>query len=223
MDRVLGDRRTVLALLGPALIVYTAVMLVPVLVSLGYTFFSGNAISGFTFTGLDNIKMLWQDQAVRDALVFTLKYAVVITVGQVALGYGLSLLYVFVLRKASALVRTLLFFPVVLPTVAVALLFQNLFQIAPQNGLVNSALNTIGVESIDWFGSSGMAFLVIVLMDLWRSAGFYGVLLYTGMVDVPEDLMEAAKLDGASTWSLIRHLVFPLTLPVLLSSTPSSR
>src|SRR5699024_2225475 len=119
MKQVLGDKRAILTLVGPALIVYTVVMLVPVMWSLGYTFFDGNAITGFRFTGLDSFTRLWDDTKVHDAFVFTLKYAAVVTVGQVLIGYGLALLYVFVLRRYSATVRTLLFFPIVLPTVAV--------------------------------------------------------------------------------------------------------
>ena len=218
MNRVLGDWRAVTILLGPAFLVYTVIMLVPILWSLGYTVFEGNPITGFTFVGLDNLAALFSDPKVGDALLFTLKYAIVLTIGQVAFGYALSLAYVFWLRKASGLIRTLVFFPVVLPTVAVALLFQKLFEYAPQNGLVNSALNVFGIPSVDWFATAGSAFWVIIIMDIWRSAGFYAVLLYAGLVDIPEELFESARIDGASGWRLVRHIVIPLSLPVLLSS-----
>lgn len=218
MKQVLGDKRAILTLVGPALIVYTVVMLVPVMWSLGYTFFDGNAITDFRFTGLDNFTRLWEDTKVHDAFVFTLKYAAVVTVGQVLIGYGLALLYVFVLRRYSATVRTLLFFPIVLPTVAVGLLFQQLFSIAPQTGPVNSFLNMLGFASIDWFGDGGSAFVVIAVMDIWRSMGFYGVLLYAGLVDIPEDVLEAARTDGAGPLRLVRHVVLPLSWPVLVSA-----
>lgn len=218
MKSVLGDRRAVLVFIGPALLIYSAIMLVPVLWSMGYTFFSGSVITGFTFTGLDNFTRLFSDPKVAEALVFTLKYAVILTVGQVAVGYGLALIYVFWLKKASSLVRTLVFFPVVLPTVAVSLLFQKMFEVAPQNGLVNEVLKFFGAPSVDWFGSAGTAFLVIVIMDIWRSMGFYAILLYAGLLDIPEDVLESARLDGASGWSLIKGIILPLSLPVLLSS-----
>nr|WP_236779037.1 sugar ABC transporter permease [Agromyces seonyuensis] len=204
--------------MGPALLVYTLVMLVPIFWSLGYTVFEGNPIIGFTYVGWDNIAALFTDPKVADALVFTIKYAVVLTIGQVLVGYLLSLLYVFWLKKASGLIRTLVFFPVVLPTVAVALLFQALFAIAPQIGPVNSLLNLVGIDSIDWFASGATAFWVIVIMDIWRSMGFYAVLLYAGLVDIPEELFESARIDGASGWRLVRHIVIPLSLPVLFSS-----
>jgi len=218
MRSVLGDRRAVAILIGPALAVYTLVMLVPMLWSLGYTFFTGNVIEGFSFDGLGNFGKLGHDSQVLAGLLFTVKYAVVVTVSQVLCGYLLALLYVFVLRRASAFLRTLVFFPVILPTVAVALLFQKLFAIAPQNGLANIALEALGVHHGDWFASGAGSFLVIAVMDLWRSMGFYGLLLYAGVLDIPDEMLESARMDGATGWRLIRHIVLPLSLPVIVSS-----
>jgi raffinose/stachyose/melibiose transport system permease protein len=218
MDKVLGDKRAILILLGPALAVYTLVMLVPVAWSLCYSFFGGNAINGFHFVGWANFLRLFSDPAVRQALLFTIKYAVIVTIGQVLIGYLMSILYVFALRKGSTVIRTLAFFPVVLPTVAVALMFQQMFAIAPHDGIVNDFLHIFGLQSVDWFGDAGHAFVVIAIMDIWRAMGFYGVLLYAGLLDIPEDILESARLDGASTWKLIHHIVLPLSLPVLLSS-----
>lgn len=218
MHRYLGDRRAIMVLVGPALLVYTAVMLVPILWSAGYSLSSGNAITGIHFTGTANISKLFTDPDVRSALWFTLRYAVVLTIGQVAVGYLLALLYVFVLKRASGIVRTLVFFPIVLPTVAVALMFQQLFEVAPATGPVNSFLNLIGISSVDWFATPGHAFWVIVIMDIWRSMGFYAVLLYAGLVDIPDEIIESARMDGAQRWRLVRHIVLPLSFPVLLSS-----
>ncbi|MEV5013532.1 carbohydrate ABC transporter permease [Streptomyces sp. NPDC053780] len=218
MHRVLGDRRAIAILLGPALLVYSLIMLVPMVWSLGYSFTKGNTINGFTGNGVANFTRLLDDPAVHDALRFTLKYAVVVTAGQVLAGYLLALLYVFFLKRASALVRTLVFFPVVLPTVAVGLLFQKFFQVAPQTGPVNSLLNAVGIDSIDFFGSAGSAFWVLIAMDIWRSMGFYAVLLFAGLVDIPDEVLESARLDGATGLRLVRHIVLPLSLPVLMSS-----
>ncbi|AQX79049.1 ABC transporter permease [Plantibacter flavus] len=218
MKHVLGDKRAIAILLGPALLVYTLVMLVPVIWSLGYTVFEGNAITGFTFVGVDNFVRAAGDPKVWDAVLFTVKYALVVTIGQVFIGYLMSLLYVFVLKRSSGIIRTLVFFPVVLPTVAVALLFQKMFEVAPSTGVVNTVITSFGGDSVDWFGSGANAFLVIAIMDIWRSIGFYGVLLYAGIVEIPEDTLESARLDGATGWSLVRHIVIPLSLPVLLSA-----
>lgn len=218
MHRVLGDRRAVLVLLGPALLVYSLIMLVPIVWSLFYTVQDGNPISGFEFVGFDNFVRFVQDPAAWDAVLFTLRYALVLTVLQVGVGYLLSLMYVFWLRRGSGIIRTIVFFPVVLPTVAVALLFQKVFEAAPTTGPVNAVLNVLGFPSADWFGDPALAFWVIILMDLWRSMGFYAVLLYAGLVDIPDELLESARIDGAAGWKLIWRIVLPLSMPVLLSS-----
>jgi raffinose/stachyose/melibiose transport system permease protein len=218
MDRVLGDKRAITLLVGPALVIYTLVMLVPIFWSLGYTFFQGSAILGFHYSGLANVKKLFSDPDLRSALWFTIRYGAVLTLGQVLAGYLLALLYVFVLRHASSLIRTLVFFPVVLPTVAVGLMFQRLFQIAPQTGPVNQFLGLIGIAPIDWFSSGSRAFIVLIIMDIWRSMGFYAVLLYAGLIDIPDDILESARIDGAAGWRLVRRIVLPLSFPVLLSS-----
>jgi raffinose/stachyose/melibiose transport system permease protein len=218
VNTVLGDRRAIVTLVGPALLVYTLVTLVPIVWSVGYTVTEGNVIRGFTFAGTDNFATFFTDPAAGAAVRFTVVYAVVVTVLQVLLGYLLALLYVFFLRRASTFVRTIVFFPVVLPTVAVALLFQRMVQVTPVAGPVNATLQFFGVPATDLLGQSGTAFCVLVAMDVWRSMGFYAVLLYAGLVDIPDDILEAARLDGAGGWSLVRTIVLPLSLPVLLSS-----
>jgi len=218
MKDVLGNKRAILLLVGPALLLYTLITIVPIVWSIVYTFFSGGLIGGMTFSGLSNFVKFFTDPNALSALWFTLRYAIIITVGQVLLGYLLSLLYVFFLRRASSFIRTVVFFPVVLPTVAVALLFQQIFQLAPTTGPVNSLIEALGGHGTDFLGSTSGAFWVLIIMDLWRSMGFYAVLLYAGLVDIPEDILESARLDGAGGWSLVRRIVLPLSLPVLLSS-----
>jgi len=217
VKNVLGDKRAILILLGPALLFYTLVKIVPVLWSFGLSFTQGD-LRGFEFVGFDNFVTLINDPNTPTVLWFTFKYAILATVCQVTVGYFLALFYVFVLRKSSTLIRTLVFFPVVLPTVAVGLMFRRFFEVAPQNGPVNDILNLFGIDAVDWFAQPGTAFAVIIIMDLWRSIGFYAVLLYAGLLDVPEELLESARLDGATGLKLVRHIVVPLSLPVLLSS-----
>jgi raffinose/stachyose/melibiose transport system permease protein len=218
MRQVLGDKKAIAILLAPALLVYTLVMLVPIFWSVGYTTVDGNVVKGFTFVGVDNFVKFFHDDAAWDAVWFTVRYAVVLTVGQVTLGYGLALLYAFWLKRASGIIRTIVFFPVVLPTVAVALLFQRIFEVAPATGPVTSVIEHLGGDPVDWFGVPSTSFWVIILMDLWRSMGFYAVLLYAGLVEIPNDILESARLDGARSVRLVRSIVLPLSAPVLLSS-----
>lgn len=220
MKTFLRDWKATLVLVGPALLVYSLVVLIPIAWSLGYTLFEGNVLAGFQFVGLHNFVQLFSDQQFWQALLFTVKYAISVTIGQVGIGLLLALLYFFALRKASGLIRTLVFFPVVLPTVAVAQLFSKLVEISPQYGLVNSLLASARLDSWiqPWLGQGGTAFWVIILMDIWRSMGFYAVLLFAGLADLPGDQIEAARIDGASGWRLVHSVVLPQLQPILFSA-----
>src|SRR5579864_6426386 len=107
MSQVLGDRRAIAILLGPALLMYSLIMVIPVFWSFGFSLFRGNLIEGFTFIGLANFVRLFQDEQVGSAVRFTLLYTLVISTGQIVLGYSLALLYTFVLRRSSNVIRTL--------------------------------------------------------------------------------------------------------------------
>jgi raffinose/stachyose/melibiose transport system permease protein len=220
MQGTLRDRRAVLVFVGPAVLLYTLILIIPIIWSLGYTLVSGSVITGFKYVGLGNFFQLWQDQKFLNALWFGTKYALVVSSGQVILGLLLALLYSFSLRKTSVLVRTIMFLPVVLPTVAVGQMFSKLFAIAPQYGLVNSLLQAMGQENLvrAWLGEPGSAFWIIAAMDIWKAMGFYAVLLYAGLVEIPEEILEAARLDGAQGWNLARFVVIPLIVPIVISS-----
>jgi multiple sugar transport system permease protein/raffinose/stachyose/melibiose transport system permease protein len=193
-------------------------MVVPAVWSFFLAFMDGNPILGFHFVGIENIHHLFVDPQFRESLLFTLKYVVVITIGQILLGYNLALLYVFVLRKSSTFVRTMVFFPVVVPTVAISLLFNKLFAVAPSDGPVNALIQAFGGPAVDWFASGSNAFIVIVVMDLWRTMGFYAILLFAGLIEIPEEIIDSARMDGARGWRLVRHIVIPMSLPVLLAT-----
>lgn len=218
MKNVLGDRKLVLLLVGPALLVYSAITLLPIAWSIVLSFFGGGLISGFEFNGIDNYVTFFSDPKAGEAVWFTIRYAIAVTAGQIVTGYALALVYIFYLRRASAFVRTIFFFPVLLPTVAVALLFQQMFQLAPTTGPVNALVQALGGTGADFLGNPTGAFWVIILMDVWRGMGFFAVILYAGLLDIPDDILEAARIDGAGTWGLIRRIVLPLSLPILLSS-----
>jgi len=85
---------------------------------------------------------------------------------------------------------------------------------------VNSLLHVAHLDAWiqPWLGQGGSAFWVIAIMDIWRSMGFYGVLLFAGLVDIPSDILEGARVDGASGLRLVRYIVLPLLTPILFSS-----
>jgi multiple sugar transport system permease protein/raffinose/stachyose/melibiose transport system permease protein len=218
MNSIFGDRKTIFILLAPALLLYTLLKVVPVGWSLGLSFFEGNSLRGFDWVGLQNFTTFFTDPAALQSMWVSVFFAIVATALQVALGYALALLYVFVLRKGSNLVRTLVFFPTVLPTVAVAMLFRSFVAVGDNQGPINDIINFFGGESVEVLASTVGTMTTAIAMTLWSSMGFYAVLLYAGLLDIPEEVIESARLDGANGFKLVRHIVVPLSLPILLSS-----
>ncbi|AQX15653.1 ABC transporter permease [Tessaracoccus lapidicaptus] len=218
MNSIFGDRKTIFILLGPALLLYTGLKIVPVLWSFGLSFFEGNTLRGFEFVGWDNFAAFFADPAAIQSVKVSVGFAVVATIGQVTLGYLLALLYVFGLRRGSSLVRTIVFFPAILPTVAIALLFKSFVAVGQNQGPVNDIINFFGGESVEVLASTSGTMITAIAMTLWTSMGFYAILLYAGLLDIPDEVLESARIDGANGWQLVRYIVLPLSLPILMSS-----
>lgn len=220
MDRVLRNKQAIAVFLAPAALLYTFVLLIPMVWSIGYSFLKGSPIVGFQFAGLDNFRQLISDGDFQFSFWFGIRYAFFVTIGQVGLGLVLGLFYFLVLKQSSALVRTIVFIPMILPTVAVSQMFVKLFEITPQYGLINALLAAVGLGNLvePWLGDPNSAFWVIVIMDVWKHIGFYAILLYAGLVDISSEVIEAARIDGARRLRLVRLIILPMLVPVLAAS-----
>lgn len=220
MHKVLTDWRAILVFLFPAVLIYTIVLLVPIVWSTVYSFYHGMVGINLSFNGWKNYEKMFSDSKFIYSFWLTIKYMLVVTPGQIVAGFLLSLLLVFYVRKFSVLMRTIIFFPVILPTVAVSQLFVKIFEIAPQYGLVNSILQYINLDFLvqAWLGQSSTAFWIICITDIWKAMGFYAIVLYAGVVSIPEETLDAARIDGAHGWRLVQSIVMPLLRPILVSS-----
>ena len=208
MKHVLGNKKAISLFVVPALVLYSIIVMLPVLWSFYYSFFNGSPGLKWEFCGVDNYLRLFKDNNFRNALSVNARYILVTVIGQVGLGLLLSLMFRFWLRRAKTLVRTLVFFPVVLPTVAVGQLFAKIYEIQPNHGLLNSFLDSIGLSKFvqPWIGQSSTALWCLCIMDIWVAMGFYSVIFYGALLDIPEDIIEAARIDGAGSFSLFRTM-----------------
>jgi ABC-type sugar transport system permease subunit len=97
--------------------------------------------------------------------------------------------------------------PWVLPTVVMVTIFN--FMIQPDFGLVNNLLGTLGLPTRYWFGDPQAAFPLVVLMHVWQNVPFFAIALMAGMMSIPDELYEAARIDGAGRWGRFRHVTLP--------------
>ncbi len=219
MDKLLRDKKAILFFVLPAFCVYLFAVLVPIAWSVYYSLFSGVPGVNFKFVGLSNYLKMWSDRYFLGSLAMNLKYVAVVVAGQVGFGLLLSLLFMFGIRKYKTIVRTLVFFPVVLPVMAVGQLFSKMFEITPQNGLVNSLLEFAGLPGLvqPWLGQPGTALAVLCLMDVWTAMGFYAIIFYAALMNIPNELIEAAYIDGANGVKMVRRIILPLLKPITIT------
>jgi raffinose/stachyose/melibiose transport system permease protein len=194
--------------------------MVPVVWSMYYSFYNGSPGLNWEFVGLDNYAKLLKDKNFLNALTVNFKYIAVVMVGQVGFGLLLALMFRFWLKRCKTIVRTLVFFPVVLPTVAVGQLFAKIYEIQPNYGLLNSILSNLGLDNLvqAWIGQSSTALWCLCVMDIWVAMGFYSVIFYGALLDIPNDIIEAARIDGSGSWNLFKHILVPLLRPMIIVS-----
>lgn len=219
MKEVLSNKKAIFLFVAPGAVLYTVFVVLPVIWSVYYTFFSGMPGIKWEFCGFDNYLRLLKDKNFQKALIVNLKYIGLVTVGQVGLGLLIALMFKYWLKHFSALVRTIVFFPVVLPTVAVGQLFVKIYEIQPHYGLLNSLLKSLGLQKLvqPWIGQASTALGSLAVMDIWVAVGFYAIIFYGAILDISEDVVEAARIDGCRAFQLFGSILAPLLRPMIIT------
>lgn len=166
------------------------------------------------FVGLGNYVGLLQNPLFWKSLGNTLYFVVVGVPLSVAMSLGAALLLHSKAGRLKPFFRTAYFAPVVTTVVAVAVIWRYLFH--TKYGLVNWGLSALGIDAIDWLGDPRWAMPTIILFAVWKNFGYNMIIFLAGLQSIPEDLYEAARIDGANTWKQFRHVTLPMLGPVLL-------
>jgi ABC-type sugar transport system permease subunit len=192
----------------PALALMFTFLILPVVLAFVYSFMNYNMLNpdAKVFSGLDNYIRLFQDKIFFTALKNTLYFTGLV----VPLQCGVALLLAILVNKkvkAASLGRVFFFSPVVTSMVVVAILWTFLYNV--DNGLINNALNFFGIENQPFLLSPDQAMNSIIFMSIWQAAGFQMMIFLAGLKDVPEELYEAAEIDGANVWQKFRNVTLP--------------
>ncbi len=214
------SKTSVLVFLVPPLLLYGVAVLFPILQSLFLSFFKWDGITDMRFVGFDNYaRMFVGDDVFWTAFFNSLGYLVICLVLQ--LGGALVVASLLIsLRRGRELVKTLYLLPAVISTVAIAFLFQRIYSLEPV-GLVNQLLEWVGLGGLQqaWLSNVDTVLAAVSIPEGWRFTGLYMLIIYAALLAVPQELEEAARLDGANWWQVFTKIRFPYIRPVWITTT----
>jgi multiple sugar transport system permease protein len=204
---------------APALLVIVVFFFLPVVAALAlsvtdFDIYALADIGNLRFVAFDNYVGLLHNPLFWKTLGNTLYFVIVGVPLSIAVSLGAAVLLHSKLGRFKGFYRTAFFAPVVTTVVAVAVIWRYLFH--TRYGLVNWGLSSIGIEPIDWLGDPHWAMPTIILFAVWKNFGYNMIIFLAGLQSIPEDLYEAARIDGAGAWRQFRHVTLPMLGPVLL-------
>ena len=201
-------------LLLPAAVLLAAFTHYPAVATLGQSLFTtGTALRPAEFTGLDNYRFMLEDEVFWRVLENNVWYAA----GTIPVSIALAMLMaVWVNRRLPlrSFVRMSYFTPTVLPMIAVANIW--LFFYTPDIGLIDQVTGAFGIPSHNWLGDQDTVLGCIIVLTIWKEAGFFMIFYLAALQSLPPELEEAARLEGASRWYFFRRVIFPLLMPTTL-------
>jgi raffinose/stachyose/melibiose transport system permease protein len=198
---------------APAAVIYGVLFLVPTLLAF-YFSLTRWTIFESKFIGFGNYVTFFQEPALVSGLWHTLVYAVITSGAKVVLGMLLAVLLTSQI-VARGWLRSVVFFPVLVSTIGVGLTFTVLMN--PETGLINDWLSVIGIQGPGWLTDPKLALLSVALVDIWKGVGLATLIYIAGIVSIPHEYFEAAKVDGAGAWDNFRRIILPLARPATVT------
>ena len=199
-----------LIFLLPNLLGFLALTAIPVVVSFGLSFFEWRLLDTPTFAGLGNFARILMD----DVFLKSLGNTAYFVFAKVPLSTVLALVVAVFLNRRIAgrnFMRTILFLPVVCSSVAAAMIWLPLLE--TESGLVNKALELVGMAPVPWISSTRWAMPSVIMVAVWKEIGYFMVIFLAGLQGIPVSYYEAARIDGASAFQEFRHITLPLISP----------
>ncbi len=209
----LSEGMTPYLLIAPLLILIALFIYWPLIYSVYLSFFDWNFVRPDKhFVGWDNFTRLPDDPRFIRALGGTLFYTVTLVPLQVFLPLGLALLLWQIPKsRLQTSYRIMLFSPTIIAYSVAAVMWLWIFN--PLQGILNKVLAEFGVERVHWLSDRDTAIWAIVIVAIWKTLGFHMLLYLAALEGVPRDYIEAAQLDGANNWQIMRSIRFPLITP----------
>lgn len=214
----LRDKLRIFAYLAPGMTGFLIFIVVPLIASLTISLFSWSLLGTSEFVGIDNYRRMFSgdDPAFYTILRNTIIFALLYTAANLTISTGLSYWLQHLPTRFSRILRIIFFIPVVTPMAGNALIWRLLLN---DEGVVNSALNSIGAPSLPWLNNPNLAMVSLVMMSLWQGLGYNIVVLTAGLNGINPSVLEASELDGATGVRRFFQVVFPILSPTFFFCT----
>lgn len=193
----------------PAVALYVVFFAVPTFASFYFAFTRWDFFTA-TWIGFDNFVQFFQDPQLLNGFIHTFEYGFVTSATKVILGFAIAVLLTGPIF-ARGYLRVIIFFPVLLSTIGVGILWKSLLD--PFHGVVNAVLGFFHLPQPGWFTDPNTALATIMGVDVWKGVGIATLIFMAGIVAIPNEYFEAARVDGASSWKVLRTITIPLTRP----------
>ncbi|CAM2862971.1 sugar ABC transporter permease [Paenibacillus sediminis] len=207
--------RTIAVFVLPCLLLYVCLVFIPILVSLYSALLDWNGISGANFIGLANFKtMLFDDPVFWPSVRRTLLYAV-FSMAEIPICLMMAILLNRYVKRANTLV-SIYFIPVILSVVIIGQLWKTIYNPASMGGMINGILNSLHLTSWthSWITEPKIAMFCLYFVSLWQYFGYHLLIQFTGVQNIPSEIYEAAKIDGADGFKADRYITFPMVVPI---------
>lgn len=205
--KILRDKKAVLFFVLPAALIYTAIVVVPILQSLYYSTLDWNGIKPAKFIGLKNFQMLFSDRVFLIALKNNLIYILIVVSMQIGIGFLVALMLTY-LKRGRSFIQTVYYLPSVITVIAIAQLFRCFYSTEPL-GLFNKIRLFFGAEPIAFLSDFGTVLPAVSIVEGWQYIGIYMLIFYAALTSISPDIEEAARIDGANEL----HLLWKIKLP----------
>ncbi|WP_157971240.1 carbohydrate ABC transporter permease [Pseudogemmobacter bohemicus] len=203
-----------LLFMAPTILVLALVVAGPLLYSLWLSLHEYIITYGMgDLIWFENYTLMMSDEFAGVSWV-TMKLTVIVVVLEFLIAFGLALLLNQPWLKMRNFYLVVLMLPILMTPVAVALMFRLMFN--PNLGIINWVLAQVGIPEQGWFGDPDLALATVVFVDIWNETSLMLIMLYAGLKSLPQDPVEAARIDGASSWQILWHVTLPMLKPVIL-------
>lgn len=197
----------------PSLILIVCFSIIPIFMSGFFSFTEYNVMNPPKFVGMNNYEKILQDEYVREALINTLKYVVITVPIQTILALVFAaFIAVKMQNRAGEFLRSVMFIPVIASAVTSGTIWRTI--LGTDGGVLNNILGIFGVDPINWLGDSRTSLISICIVAIWKNVGYFLVIFYAGIMDVPKSLYEAARVDGANMFQQFFKITLPMLKPI---------